>query len=267
LLFFDRDPHFVNGSFWTLGIEWRWYFAMPVLLWVWTKSPRLFALVAAAAFVLYHATALRAIDVGVLPAFMLGIVAADVAAFERRNAFVRFALPFCLIAIAAGVALEPKSSTEFYVQDQLAWQLAAFFFVVAAGSLAPLRTMLSWLPIAVVGLASYSIYLVHEPIVALVQQTTPYGPLMAASIALLAGALFFMLFERPFLREPLRGRAIAFVSVPFERLCRWCGFESSRLTLWVKQLADTTAPPPAVAPVPLPAVVAPANATATEAAP
>ncbi|MBV9333497.1 MAG: acyltransferase, partial [Candidatus Eremiobacteraeota bacterium] len=72
LFFIDVHTQFLNGSFWTLPIEFRWYFVFPVLLYVWTRSPVWFLVIAAAALGLSYAPASIA-DVQALPAFMLGI--------------------------------------------------------------------------------------------------------------------------------------------------------------------------------------------------
>ena len=81
--FLDRDERFSNGSFWTLAVEARWYLLFPLIITLWIQWRRLFWLVAATCFLLYHLTTAKALDFALLPAFMLGIVAADIAYSPR----------------------------------------------------------------------------------------------------------------------------------------------------------------------------------------
>ena len=82
-LFLDRNPHYLSSPFWTLAIELRWYAMFPLALWLWMASPRAFAVVGVAAIVAFRWTTAGAADLYALPAFMLGIVAAD--AVVRRS--------------------------------------------------------------------------------------------------------------------------------------------------------------------------------------
>ena len=96
----------------------------------------------------------------------------------------------------------------------LGWQLAAFFFVIAAGNVAWLTRSLSSTLLVAIGTASYSIYLVHEPIVSYF--AVHGAPLAGALLAVAAGGAFWAIAERPFtapsskrlftlhLHEPLR---------------------------------------------------------------
>jgi peptidoglycan/LPS O-acetylase OafA/YrhL len=267
LLFLDEHVQLLNGSFWTLMVEFRWYFLFPFLLVVWLKSPRAFCAIGVASAVLYAFTRARGLDLGTLPGFMFGIVAADVAigghCGERiAVAAKRFALPLAIVCAAAGIATETHALIPgfdgadvlwAYQPTIVGWQFAMFFFVVAAGALPWLRRLLSARVLVATGIASYAIYLVHEPLVDAIVHIVP-GPSgfgIAAAAALAAGFGFWALAERPFttgsLRAPLlemTRRAIrpgfAFIGMP-ETL-------SLEVTHRVPAHADAPAPSAAAAP-------------------
>jgi peptidoglycan/LPS O-acetylase OafA/YrhL len=223
LLFLDGHVQLLNPSFWTLMVEFRWYFLFPFLLAIWMKSPRAFCAIGVASALLYAFTRARGLDLGTLPGFMFGIIAADVAVggHMRGNvvaAMKRFALPLAIISAAAGIAVERNAlipgfdgaDVAFAYQPTIVgWQFAMFFFVVAAGTLPWLRSVLSTRALVATGVASYSIYLVHEPIVDILLHrfSGPVGLGIAAVTALAAGFAFWAVAERPFttgnLRQPL----------------------------------------------------------------
>jgi peptidoglycan/LPS O-acetylase OafA/YrhL len=225
-LFLDKGVTFVNASFWTLPIEFRWYLAFPIVLWLWTRSRRAFFLVAVTSTAAYL-TNVASPDLFVLPAFMLGIVAADV--HLRGHRFSRFALPlFPIVALAAALTAQNRLSAT--------WQIAAFLLVVAGGENVLLNRVLSNRWLAVVGGASYSIYLVHEPLIAFMIAHGVFAPLAGiAGVGL--GFAFWSLAERPFVQPALRERLTAEFYRFLPRWCRIAGIEP----VWV--LTQPTPPP------------------------
>lgn len=216
-LFLDWRTSFINGSFWTLCVEFRWYFVFPVALMLWIKYPRLFALSMLGLVTCYWLTRLHSVDVGTLFPFLLGIVAAHA---YVRHSWHRAAYYLVPAGILLGLLLENATSMENqfgadlsspFAQINPGWQIAAFGLVLLAGHAKLLRAALSLRPIAAVGVASYSIYLVHEPVVQLVDLQM-HGALLqciVASIAsIAAGALFWSVFERPWLYGSLRTLAL-----------------------------------------------------------
>ena len=208
---------FINGSFWTLAVEFRWYFAVPFLILLWVRSPRAFLALACACVVLFAITH-RIFDVGSLPAFMLGIVAAD--AQIREHAWRRWAGPAAIAALVLAIFVESRGQA-VQSHTQLPWQLTVFFFVVAAGYYGWLRRALSVVPLTLIGLVSYSIYLTHEPVIGLVEMRWGVPLIGGAVVAIAAGALFFLVFERPFvagaLRDGLRSAIVAMLRTPLRR--------------------------------------------------
>jgi peptidoglycan/LPS O-acetylase OafA/YrhL len=241
LLFLDRHVDLVNSSFWTLTIELRWYLAFPLLLMLYVRSTRAFYALLVACVIAFNFTQLRAIDIGTLPGFMLGIVAADWQL--RGHRFARYALPGLLVTLDIALLLEPFASapsrfgvadeTGFYVQTNIGWQLASFCFVVAAGRVGWLRRTLEVPVLCAVGVCAYGIYLVHQPIISAWDRNAGAnaGPLLnftiAVALALAGGFLFSYLAEQPFLRERSRTRIIRALEKPIARAFRFMGVPES----------------------------------------
>jgi peptidoglycan/LPS O-acetylase OafA/YrhL len=131
------------------------------------------------------------------------------------------------LAITAGLSLAwpiDVSTERFYVLD-LPIGIATLSALVlshrSAGS--PLGRVFSWKPLVVIGTFSYSLYLVHAPLLQIMWQYVlhPAGLgdeamfvvlLTAGLAAVLAGAyLFFRVFEQPFMRSS-RQRVVAAVA-------------------------------------------------------
>lgn len=218
-LFVDgRSVKLLNGSFWTLPIEFRWYFVFPAALFVWVRSPRAFGVIAAAVGLLFL-TSVNNHDAFVLPAFMLGIVAASLHC--RRVALGWWPALSCLALLYA--AFTTMAPTGWNYDFNPFWYLAAFAFVVAVGNSERFCRLLSLRVLTVVGLASYSIYLVHEPLIALAQE---HGviPIVAAGIGIAAGFVFWSVAERPFVEGPTRNRLLTQFEALFGRWIPRAGF-------------------------------------------
>ena len=211
VFFLDRSVHWLNGSFWTLAIEFRWYFIFPAALWLWTQSRRAFAavvLIAPATVVLMNAAGADAVY---LPGFMLGIAAAAISI--EKNGVARFALPASIVLFVLAVLTNVQS---WGYHASLMWQFEAFALVVCAGVNALVRRVLSLRVLVAIGGWSYGIYLVHEPLVAYLDTHLPIRatvPLLicAGVIALSAGVAFSMCAEAPFVRGKLRDRLVEIV--------------------------------------------------------
>ena len=215
-LFLDKNVAFVNASFWTLPIEFRWYLFFPVALWLWIRSPRAFVGVIAAAYTA-SLTVASSTDLLVLPAFLAGVVAAHV--HVKGHRFARLAFVSSVV-VAVGATLFVRS------QISSAWQVAAFLLVVAAGQSRTLVRILSIPLLAAVGAASYSIYLVHEPVIDFMVARGIAAPL-AAVAAVAFGIAFWLVAERPFLRRTTRDRCVAELTDFLPRWLRVAGVDST----------------------------------------
>ncbi|MBC5826692.1 MAG: acyltransferase, partial [Candidatus Eremiobacteraeota bacterium] len=71
LLFIDPKNE-LCGSFWTLAIEFRWYLAFPCLLWLWIRSPILFAAVGVGSYSVHPFTSLPVADFWVIASVHVG---------------------------------------------------------------------------------------------------------------------------------------------------------------------------------------------------
>ena len=227
-LFVDWRTNFINGSFWTLAVEFRWYFLFPFAMLLWIRSWRWFALVALASTLAYTFTRMHAVDVGTLLPFMLGIVAADwdIRGVRIPSLWMKCVLCFLLAVVLERFAAMPSpygpDTAVFYVQTNAGWQLAMFAFVVAAGANGWLRSILSLKPLTAIGMASYSIYLVHEPIVDAVQR---FSALPAAqsgwaayTAAVAAGFAFWAVLERPWTTGALKAKSTGFLEPYIRRI-------------------------------------------------
>ena len=225
MVFIDLRPQFLNGSFWSLAVEFRWYFAFPLLLVLWTRSTRAFGLVALAFTSLSLFTRATSLDMGIMPAFMLGIVAADIEI--RRLPVRRLAGLLAILCLCLALAFEPRQPYEFYARTQVGWQLTVFFAVVAAGAIPWLKRALSVKPLVAIGIVSYSIYLVHEPLVGIVLRNTAWGLGGAVAVGLAAGALFWLACERPFVAPALKQTLTRALEPRLARIAGWVGVPRS----------------------------------------
>lgn len=225
LFFLDRNNQHLNQSFWSLAIEFRWYFIFPIMLGLWVARARAFLALIVALVFASELTRASSTDVGVLPAFLLGIVAAHVRVHDHPAA--RWAPMLGIFAVGAGLLLE--RGYHFPIQTNVGWHLAAFAFVVAAGREAWLQRILSMRPLAALGVASYSIYLVHEPIVSAIVGTLGARigivPAMAVAIAagLAAGIAMWAVIERPITDRTVVKTFVARAAAPIGRLLALAG--------------------------------------------
>lgn len=211
MLFLDLHTAFLNGSFWTLCVEFRWYFFFPIALVLWVRAPRAFLALACTTSVAYSLTIFHFLtDVATLMPFMLGIVAAHLEINDRP--LMRWIEVFIAAAVAFGLLFEFYRAVDalFFSQTNPGWQIAAFLCVVASARPAA-RRVLSWRPLVSIGTASYSIYLIHEPVIVFVESHMQAGPLLApaaAAIAIGAGLVFWLVWERMWTNGPVKDRAV-----------------------------------------------------------
>jgi peptidoglycan/LPS O-acetylase OafA/YrhL len=195
-----------NASFWTLGIEMRWYLLFPLLLGLYVRSRLGFYALGAACYVLYFFTPWSIGDEGTLPCFMLGIVAADLRI--TGNPLERYAAGAAVVTLA--LAAFAQSGTPDIDHGSPLWHAAAFSLVVAASG-GTFARVLRFKPLELTGIASYSIYLIHQPVLSSLV-AAGINPWLAALAALLCGFAFYLAIERPSLQKRFRDPAQAMLT-------------------------------------------------------
>jgi peptidoglycan/LPS O-acetylase OafA/YrhL len=178
--FFPGTFYALNGAYWSLGLEWQLYLLLPLMVLAarrWGVRPVVLAAIGvnvayrivlallSARGVVAHGSLL---DTAVLPnlapgrcaEFALGLVAAELYAgggIRVWAARLRPA-PLLLVPLALLAVGDPLSHLVF----------GAVFFVLVATVLAQdnvVARLASWRPLAALGAMSYSLYLVHQPMV------------------------------------------------------------------------------------------------------
>jgi peptidoglycan/LPS O-acetylase OafA/YrhL len=203
-LFLDRDIDPVNSNFWSIPVQLRWYLAFPLLLSLYLSSRRAFMLVFVALVIAYNATRLHQMDIGTLPLFMLGIFAADLTI--RQHPFRRWWPAIILFGLALGhlgdrwASFPDQHGNEVLWTMQpttLGWQIAAFGLVIAATSNMHVASVLRLRLLQWLGVASFSIYLIHEPVVEISARLFGRNSgLLCAAAGIAAGGLLWFCAER-----------------------------------------------------------------------
>jgi len=226
----------INGAFWSIAVECHIYLVFPVLVLfaarfgLWRIAPVTVALCLAAYYLSYGSIAWQ-VSPHFLGLFALGALACGIA-YGSQSSYVaaRNLVPWHTIAAVLLVGLALLSAWRHTAiwhgrplvgaLDLLAGLTAAAVLVAASLSgRNRLRSALEWRPLVVVGGFSYSLYLIHGPILQAIRfhnpvaQLTPPQVLAAlvlavAPLTIAAAYLFHVAFERPFMRmlpEPKAG--------------------------------------------------------------
>jgi peptidoglycan/LPS O-acetylase OafA/YrhL len=189
-----------NGSFWSIGLEMRWYLLFPFVLALFMRSRLAVVGLMLACYTITLATPYSVETLRTLPCFMLGIFAADLRVRGRDlSAWANLAL-----CIALPLAILRQTNNPDADHGDLVWHLVCFLLLVASAR-GPLARVMSWAPLRVAGIASFSIYLVHQPIEWSLE-SVGVPALFSAGVALTSGFLFFALVERPFMAPSFRKR-------------------------------------------------------------
>jgi peptidoglycan/LPS O-acetylase OafA/YrhL len=223
---FPSTFYALNGAFWSLGLEWQLYLALPLLIWIIARFGLASALaLAVMCNVIYRLALGVAIHAGLLDSssllaisvipnqlpgrwaeFALGMLAAELYASGRLLRWARF-VP---VMVAMMLVLVPTSLV--VAQYELGHIVyGALFFTVLCTVLVSdnrIARVLGWRPLALLGTMSYSLYLVHQPMIQLfaswlqvdrpdLTPTLVFVALIALfPVVLLAAWLLFILVER-----------------------------------------------------------------------
>ena len=173
----------LNGAYWSLGLEWQLYLMLPLLIWVARRRGIVVAVVLAIGvnvvyrlglwLVVRHGSVAAGslLATAVLPnlfpgrwaEFAYGMLAAELSASGRitpRSTWYRLVRWSLLILVPAGFLLvnSPLSHLVF------GGVFCVLLLIVLAGS-NPIAAVFSWRPLVALGVMSYSLYLIHQPVI------------------------------------------------------------------------------------------------------
>src|SRR5215210_1186968 len=186
-----------NGAFWSIAVEWQIYFVFPLILWLARRRGVEAAVAVTVAVVLVaHAVArlgppfdkIDHLTPQFLALFALGILAVHLGRGDRAAHVRRPVAALALAVFAAVVLLAAVQGSEWMVARYFAVDLAfglataCLLCTLSAGGAAWIRRLLGSRAALRLGLFSYSIYLVHAPIVGVLDASV-VGPLALAPLA------------------------------------------------------------------------------------
>jgi GT2 family glycosyltransferase/peptidoglycan/LPS O-acetylase OafA/YrhL len=228
----------INHVWWSVALEWQIYLVFPLLVFFWVLFGARLALAvacliaAAVSFAAGHfpvlgPVQLQALKPWFLILFALGMLGAavvetDAPSMRRLRETMQWgrvgvvsAFGVVALCIAAG---RHGVLSHIEAMDLVVGASAVCLIVASCLGEGRIRSVLSWRPLVLVGGFSYSLYLIHAPLLQVVWQygLHPLGLGASATFALLAlvgvpaivGAsyLFFLAFELPFLSPAHRAR-------------------------------------------------------------
>jgi peptidoglycan/LPS O-acetylase OafA/YrhL len=215
-----------NGAFWSIAVEAGLYLVLPLLLLIRRRAGAAAVLVAVTVPVVAinllvpsvsPVDKLRGLTPEFAPLFAVGMLAAGVIAADERVRRLPWqwlatlvAAPVVLLMIFNGPVW--TVSHYFWIDLAVAPAIAMLLAAVATGRPAPLVWLLSTRPVRSLGTFSYSLYLIHLPIVVVISRTivaprvAPGLPAfwvtlaLAVPTSLVTARLFATVFEIPFQR-------------------------------------------------------------------
>lgn len=241
--FFSSDVFTLNYSLWSIPVECRIYIFFPLLLLVWRKSGPWAAVILAFVLSVVFGLTLNLLNrnnqdinittSGVNPyiiLFAMGMLAADISFSKSKWADRMVNMPWgVLLLLSSVIFIGYKGSWQYkfdfssHMHDIIADIL---FGIVCFGLLGVcsnekyqqtryrhFQQVFSWQPLVFLGMFSYSIYLVHAPILQIIYvrvmplfKLTPVHAtitliIIGTSFIVAFAYLFFTAFEKPFLSK------------------------------------------------------------------
>ncbi|WP_416985062.1 acyltransferase family protein [Streptomyces sp. T028] len=216
-----------NGAFWSIGVEAELYLLFPLLLFVRRRFSA--AVLVACVTLPVVARGLMAPDASpveganqltphLAPVFVAGMIGAGIVVASdrvRRLPWGWFAVLAAMPVLALGVVRGSVWTVNhyFWVDIAIAPAMTMLIAAVATGRSAVLTRILTSRPLQGLGGFSYSLYLIHLPLVmAVIRRVAPhfvssglptfwFTLIVALPVSLLGAWLFAQLFEMPFKRN------------------------------------------------------------------
>jgi peptidoglycan/LPS O-acetylase OafA/YrhL len=217
--FVPADVYKINYVHWSIAIEWQIYFLFPLLLLGWRRlGPKTTTvLVVLAAWVVEHSFihhSALAPNTNFLGLFALGMFAAYICFSTQPLADRWRSLPWRWLAVGSAAVLIYLDRTRHQLTADVCFGgcAAAVLVIAAQNPSGWLRRFLGFKPLVWIGTFSYSLYLIHAPLLQLLWQY-PLAPLQSQAnvmcltliavggpLIVLAAYIFHLGCERPFLR-------------------------------------------------------------------
>lgn len=223
----------INYVLWSIAVEWHIYFLFPALVWGWRRfGPG--RTVITALLVGYglnfgfESTRLVRANPHFLGMFALGMLAAYVATSPnepyvglrlRAPWRLTFAVATTLVCVLIGFWGVNTAIVRFPLLDLPVALMTTSLLVLSSRSEASVFSrVFAWKPLAVIGTFSYSLYLVHAPLLQILWQDVlrpatvgdrfMFGFLLTIGLAVVLSLayLFYRVFEEPFMRSAPVGR-------------------------------------------------------------
>ena len=228
---FQSDISKINPPLWSIAVEWRIYFFFPIFVAFWKTMGgwKTTITTLALSYTLFSILSLTPFFNSQPPGpslhfftlFAMGMLAADITFVETEwNRQLRKNIPWTLLACVTWIFAIPayglKNINGFtWLLSDIIAGITGMSLLVAVLSFRthPLNTILNWQPLVKLGGFSYSIYLIHMPLIQLFIQYISHPLRLPPVIELIftscvgvpsvvvIGYLFFLMFEKPFLRK------------------------------------------------------------------
>ena len=219
--YFDSTQ--INHVFWSVATEWHIYFLFPALLLLFRRlgSSGGAMVGVGVAYLASIATVRQHLHIEMLGQFILGMFGATLAysrepvqiAWRDRVSWLGVAVAALLSAGILGAVGHRVYGITIYLEPLVGLGTVAVLLHVLCPGANPVRTALEWKPAMALGGFSYSLYLIHAPLIQVIWQygiapmhrspATSFLLLLAVGPPLIVTAawLFSLVGERPFLKR------------------------------------------------------------------
>jgi peptidoglycan/LPS O-acetylase OafA/YrhL len=228
---FKDDIAKINSPLWSIAVEWRIYFFFPFLVMAWKKwgGWKTTLTTLGVSYLLFSGLSLSPLFNSEPPGpslhffflFAEGMLAAEIVFSETEwNRQLRKNIPWTLLASILLMLAVPASGIRYmrgisWILSDVLAGLSAMSILVAVLSFRnhPLNAILTWNPLVKIGCFSYSIYLIHMPLMQVFLQYVSHPlhlqPIFELVFILAIGVpsvilmsyLFFLSVEKPFLSQ------------------------------------------------------------------